>query len=279
MKVLAWSGPSSWMTYSGTPRLCSAASSWREVFQSRPAPMADAASMSGSNRRWTTSAEVSMPALRWTAPITASTVSERIEALSRPPVASSPRPSLMYCPRPITRATSASARALTTAARSLASRPSERSGWSSVEGLGDDDAEHRVAEELEALVGRQAAVLVGEGPVRQGAVEQLGVELRIPEPPSEFLVVADGQVPGSGVLDQRTWRRSARAPYWPQVPQARCGRCFAPQAGLAQVTSVGATAFHCERRCRVLLRDIFRFGTATVFSSLVRSVWSFWSSG
>ena len=57
--------------------------------------------MSGSKSRWTTSAEVSMPALRWTAPITASTVSERIEALSRPPVVSSPRPSLMYCPRPM----------------------------------------------------------------------------------------------------------------------------------------------------------------------------------
>jgi hypothetical protein len=44
---------------------------------------------------------------------------------------------------------------------------------------------------------------------------------------------------------------------------------LAPQAGLAQVTRVGATAFHCERRWRVLLRDIFRFGTATVFSSYV----------
>jgi hypothetical protein len=41
---------------------------------------------------------------------------------------------------------------------------------------------------------------------------------------------------------------------------------LAPHAGLAQVTSDGATAFHCERRWRVLLRDIFRFGTATVFS-------------
>jgi hypothetical protein len=41
---------------------------------------------------------------------------------------------------------------------------------------------------------------------------------------------------------------------------------LAPQAGFAQVTSVGATAFQAERRCRVLLRDIFRFGTATVFS-------------
>lgn len=30
-----------------------------------------------------------------------------------------------------------------------------------------------------------------------------------------------------------------------------------------QLTSVGREAFHCERRVRVLLRDIFRFGTAT----------------
>ena len=101
VKVFMWSGPSSSMTYSGTPRPCSAASSWREVFQSRPAPSADAASMSGSKSRCTTSAEVSMPPLRCTAPITASTVSERIEALSRPPVDSSPRPSLTCSPSPI----------------------------------------------------------------------------------------------------------------------------------------------------------------------------------
>ena len=42
---------------------------------------------------------------------------------------------------------------------------------------------------------------------------------------------------------------------------------MAPQAGLAQVTRDGATAFHCERRWRVLLRDIFRFGTAMSISS------------
>jgi len=41
---------------------------------------------------------------------------------------------------------------------------------------------------------------------------------------------------------------------------------LAPQAGFAQVASVGATAFQAERRWRVLLRDIFRFGTATVLS-------------
>ena len=51
-----------------------------------------------------------------------------IEDFSRPPVASSPLPSLMCLPRSMVRATSASARALTTAARSLASRPSDRSG-------------------------------------------------------------------------------------------------------------------------------------------------------
>ncbi len=88
-----------------------------------------AASITGSKSRWMTLAASSMPPLRWIAPITASTVSERIEALSRPPVVSSPRPSMMCWPSSISRATSASARALTTAARSLASRPSEKSGW------------------------------------------------------------------------------------------------------------------------------------------------------
>ena len=138
-------------------------------------------------------------------------------------------------------------------------------GVGAVEGLGDDHAEHRVAQELEALVGRQAAVLVGVGAVRQGALEQLGVERGIAERATERAVV---QRTGC----QRTWRRAPRAPYWPQVPQARCGRCLAPHAGLAQVTRVGATAFHWERRWRVLLRDIFRFGTATVLSSSIGPV-------
>ncbi len=52
-----------------------------------------------------------------------------MEALSRPPVPSSPRPSRMKEPRSRPRPTSASARELTTAARSLASWPSGRSGW------------------------------------------------------------------------------------------------------------------------------------------------------
>jgi hypothetical protein len=32
---------------------------------------------------------------------------------------------------------------------------------------------------------------------------------------------------------------------------------------LGQVTSVAAVVFHCERRERVLLREVFLFGTAT----------------
>ncbi len=43
----------------------------------------------------------------------------------------------------------------------------------------------------------------------------------------------------------------------------------APQARFGQVTRVGTVAFHCERRERVLLRDIFLFGTATIDLLLV----------
>src|SRR5690606_21418353 len=50
-------------------------------------------------------------------------------------------------------------------------------GVVAVEAVGDDNAEHRVPEELEALVGRQPAVLVGEGTVRERKNEQVGVEI------------------------------------------------------------------------------------------------------
>ncbi len=44
------------------------------------------------------------------------------------------------------------------------------------ERVGDHQAEHRVAEELQPLVGRQAAVLVRVRPVGEGATDQLGVQ-------------------------------------------------------------------------------------------------------
>ena len=42
-----------------------------------------------------------------------------------------------------------------------------------VQALGDAQAEYRVAQEFQALVGRQAAVLVGVGPVRQREPQQI----------------------------------------------------------------------------------------------------------
>ena len=66
---------------------------------------------------------------------------------------------------------------LTTAARSLASCPSGSSGWLAEQRVGDDQAQDGVAEELQALVGRQAAVLVGVRAMGQRALEQLGVDV------------------------------------------------------------------------------------------------------
>ena len=54
-----------------------------------------------------------------------------------------------------------------------------------------------------------------------------------------------------------TWRRR----YVPHVGHATCGSLGSWHCG--QLTSVGALVFHCERRERVLLRDILRLGTAT----------------
>src|SRR5699024_11237833 len=71
----------------------------------------------------------------------------------------------------------------------------------------------------------------------------------------------------SGAVTQRTWRRLFRSPYCPHSPHARCGTTLASQAGFGQSTSVTAEAFHEERRCRVLLRETLRLGTATITPS------------
>jgi len=57
-----------------------------------------------------------------------------------------------------------------------------------------------------------------------------------------------------------TWRRL----YVPQLGHAVCGSLGSRHR--SQRTSVGAMAFHCARRDRVLLRDILRLGTATAKS-------------
>ena len=76
---------------------------------------------------------------------------------------------------------------------------------------------------------------------------------------------AAAEPPGTSDQTPTTWRPR----YCPQVGQAMCGGVSAPQARFGQVTSVGTLAFHCERRERVLLRDIFLFGTATIYLLLI----------
>src|SRR4029079_15744012 len=89
---LRWSGPSSAMRYSGTPRSVAAVSSWRLVFQSRPAPSSGALRSSEAKRWCTHSRAVSSPCSRYTAPISASVASARMLGLVPPPVRSSARP-------------------------------------------------------------------------------------------------------------------------------------------------------------------------------------------
>src|SRR5699024_6845855 len=71
----------------------------------------------------------------------------------------------------------------------------------------------------------------------------------------------------SGAVTRRTWRRLFRSPYCPHSPHARCGITLASQAGFGQSTSVTAEAFHAERRCRVLVRETARWGTAAIAPS------------
>ena len=54
----------------------------------------------------------------------------------------------------------------------------------------------------------------------------------------------------------------------PHVGQAACGSFGSRHCG--QGTVITRCAFHCARRERVLLRDILRFGTATVSYSSVK---------
>ena len=156
------------------------------------------------------------------------------------------------------RAMSASARMLTTDARSLASLPSGRSGCVAVQGLGDDDAEHGVAEEFESLVVRQAAVFVGVGAVRQGALKQAGVD-------GDAQCVGElGLVRGFG---ENSHAVRPREPACRRTDRSCCRRCAAtsarhrrgsdraPESVRSSSTASGAPGCCCA--------TFFRFGTAT----------------
>ena len=92
--------------------------------------------------------------------------------MARPPAASSPLPSSTWAPRSSSSATSASTRAFTTPARTSESCPSGRCGKVFEHVVGHDEPEHGVAEELEAFVRLDFAVLRAPRPVRERAEEQ-----------------------------------------------------------------------------------------------------------
>src|SRR3954447_9208305 len=83
------------------------------------------------------------------------------------------------------------------------------------QGVRHHHTEHGVTEELQALVGRQAAVLVGEGPVRQCTVKQVLRQLGVAECLAKVVVrrCAPHACDLRRGAAQSTWRRSARAPY------------------------------------------------------------------
>ena len=139
--------------------------------------------------------------------MTASTVSDRIEALSRPPVVSSPRPSLMCWPSSICAGHVGQRARVDDRGAQLGQPPLGEVRVGEVERLGDHDPEHRVAEELQALVGRDLPVLVGERAVRQGTLQQLGIQDRITERCAELV---GGQRTIREPGDGRPWRRTGR---------------------------------------------------------------------
>jgi hypothetical protein len=78
-----------------------------------------------------------------------------------------------------------------------------------VERIGDDEPEHGVTEELQALVGGQPAVLVGEGAVGQCEIEQL-IGQRHPERLLQPLL--GGGSRGGGRLAHAALTRGGRCP-------------------------------------------------------------------
>ncbi|GAA4816530.1 hypothetical protein GCM10023353_23440 [Tomitella cavernea] len=125
--------------------------------------------------------------------------------------------------------------------------------------FGDDHAQDRVAQELKALVGGQAAVLVRERPVGQCKGEQLTFDIDADRSHQWTVVGIVGRRTPPRHTAEVTWRPL----YVPQDGQAVCGGILASHPRPAQVTSVGAEVFHWLRRDRVLERDILRLGTAT----------------
>ena len=113
-----------WVRFHSTEPRVPGIGSWPRQRRVRQLPSA----IRGPRRRCTVPRAASRPPSRYTAPSTASSASARIDALSAPPLAASPRPSSSADPRPQSRAASAKASALTTADLTALSSPGPRSG-------------------------------------------------------------------------------------------------------------------------------------------------------
>ena len=151
-------------------------SSCRLVFQSRPAPRVAAWSISGSNSRCTRPAAPSRPQVE------VDGADDRLEGVGQDRGLVPPAGGLLAAAEP-------DVVAQAEVAADVGQRPhvDDRGaqlgqlalgqvGVAAEQRVGDDQAEHRVAEELQPLVGRQAAVLVRERAVRQRALEQAGLD-------------------------------------------------------------------------------------------------------
>ena len=90
--------------------------------------------------------------------------------------------------------------------------------------------------------------------VRDGKIAE--VSERVDRPKDARAVDARGKWVTPGFVDLHVHLREPGQEYKETVASGRIG----------QVVSGVAVVFHCERRARVLLRDILRFGTATASS-------------
>ena len=187
------------------------------------------------------------PPLRWTAPITRLDGVGQDRGLLAAPVDSSPRPSLMWSPTPDAAADLGQRTGVDDGGAQLGQPALGEVRVGEVEGLGDDHAEDRVAEELQPLVGRQAAVLVGVGAVRQGALEQLGVQDQDPRAPhaARRSLSWSGGNPRSRSEDLTTV--GARA-VLAALGAGTVRQVLVAAGGVRAGHEAGATAFQAERR-------------------------------
>ena len=148
------------------------------------------------------------PPSRYTAPITASIASARIDGFSRPPAASSPLPSRRRGPRSSSAATSASAVGVHDALAQLGQLALGHVRVGAEDVVGDDQAEHGVAEELEPLV---ATVVAGSrrttsGGPAPGEQRRREGHRSVVEPSAVAPVRVDGRTPAaSGVARPGSW--------------------------------------------------------------------------